>query len=73
MLWLVLWGLSIEYEFGLVYFIVSMFYWLYFSMTIKSTDDKSPSAYSVFNKNYERIDGTFTAEQFEKQMKHGFM
>ena len=43
------------------------------SMTIRAPGDNAPSAYSVFNDNCERLDGTFTAEQFEKQMRHGFM
>jgi len=30
-----------------------------------------PSAYSVFNRDCQRIDGTFTAEQFEKELRHG--
>ena len=29
------------------------------------------SAYSVFNPNQERIDGTFTTEQFEKELRFG--
>lgn len=30
-----------------------------------------PSAYSVFNKNFEAIEGTLTAEQFEKELRYG--
>lgn len=29
------------------------------------------SAYNVFNKNFERLQGEFTAEKFEKQMRRG--
>ena len=72
-LWLVLWGFFVEVEFGLVYFVLSMFYWIYFSLSTRSPGDQAPSAYSVFNPNCETISGTFTAEQFEKQLRHGRM
>ena len=29
------------------------------------------SAYSVFNENMERLDGTFTSEQWEKELRYG--
>ena len=29
------------------------------------------SAYSVFNENCEAIDGTLTAQQFEREIRHG--
>ena len=29
------------------------------------------SAYSVFNPNCESIDGTLTAQQFEREIRHG--
>ena len=31
------------------------------------------SAYSVFNENCEAIDGTLTAQQFEREIRHGVM
>jgi hypothetical protein len=34
-------------------------------------DTNHLSAYSVFNRNCERIDGTFTAEQLEKELRFG--
>lgn len=70
-LWLILWKLFILIEFGTVYFILSLFYWVYFSMSYGSRKDGEPSAYSVFNKDFETIDGTFTAEQFERELKYG--
>lgn len=70
-LWLILWKVFILMEFGTVYFILSLFYWVYFSMSYGSRKEWEPSAYSVFNKDFETIDGTFTAEQFEKELKYG--
>ena len=29
------------------------------------------SAYSVFNRNLEKLDGTFTSEQWERELKYG--
>ncbi|CAB1459895.1 unnamed protein product [Pleuronectes platessa] len=50
LLWLVLLGLFVELEFGLAFFILSLFYWLYEGL--RSPAPREPgemSAYSVFN------------------------
>ena len=70
-LWFILWGLFIELGFGAVYFILSISVILYMNMRSGSRASSEPSAYSVFNPNCERIDGTFTAEQFEKELRFG--
>lgn len=69
--WLILWKIFILLEFGTVFFVLSMFYWVYNSMKEGTRKPWEPSAYSVFNKDFETIDGTFTAEQFEKELKFG--
>ncbi|XP_020640752.3 SAYSvFN domain-containing protein 1 [Pogona vitticeps] len=69
LLWLVLLGLFVELEFGLVYFVLSMFYWIYVGTRgpgERQTGEKS--AYSVFNPGCEAIEGTLTAEQFEREL-----
>lgn len=71
LLWIVLWGFFIQIEFGTVFFIVSMFYWVYVSMKAGTRKPWEPSAYSVFNENCEAIDGTLNAEQFERELKFG--
>ncbi|XP_073412388.1 SAYSvFN domain-containing protein 1 isoform X2 [Dendrobates tinctorius] len=71
LLWLVLLGLFVELEFGLVYFILSMFYWLYEGTRrpgLRKSGEKS--AYSVFNPGCEAIQGTLTAEQFERELQY---
>ena len=68
-LWLVLFIIFIKLEFGLVYFIISMIYGVYVS-TGKKSNKKSLSAYSVFNPNLERLDGTFTSEHVEKSLRN---
>ncbi|XP_013381997.1 uncharacterized protein LOC106152802 [Lingula anatina] len=70
-LWFILWGLFIELQFGAVYFVLSMFYVVYANTGSRVKKDGAPSAYSVFNPNCERLDGTFTAEQFEQELRYG--
>ncbi|KAM6184537.1 SAYSvFN domain-containing protein 1 [Rhynchocyon petersi] len=70
LLWLVLLGLFVELEFGLAYFVLSMFYWMY--VGTRSPEEKKAgekSAYSVFNPGCEAIQGTLTAEQLERELQ----
>ena len=72
--WICLWGLFIAVGFGAVFLVVSALLFIYFSTrknSGQSGQDKQLSAYSVFNPNFERLDGTLTAEQFEKELKFG--
>ncbi|XP_013875464.1 SAYSvFN domain-containing protein 1 [Austrofundulus limnaeus] len=69
LLWLVLLGLFIELEFGLPFFVVSLFYWLYEGL--RSPAPRKPgelSAYSVFNPDCQPLLGSLTAEQLEGEM-----
>ncbi|KAM5164582.1 SAYSvFN domain-containing protein 1 isoform 1-T2 [Mantella aurantiaca] len=71
LLWLVLLGLFAELEFGMAYFVLSMFYWLYEGTRRPGQRRKGEkSAYSVFNPGCEAIDGTLTAEQFERELQY---
>ncbi|XP_006860643.1 PREDICTED: SAYSvFN domain-containing protein 1 [Chrysochloris asiatica] len=70
LLWLVLLGLFVELEFGLAYFVLSLFYWMY--VGTRSPEEKKAgekSAYSVFNPGCEAIQGTLTAEQLERELQ----
>ncbi|XP_059157218.1 uncharacterized protein LOC131941758 [Physella acuta] len=67
LLWLTLWGLFVELQFGAVFFTISVLLFIYVN-TRTGPKDNRPSAYSVFNKDCERIHGTLTAEQLQKQM-----
>ena len=71
LLWLIIWGTFIEVGFGAVFFVVSVLVFVYFSTRTGPKRGDGPSAYSVFNPNCERIEGTFTAEQFEKELRYG--
>ncbi|XP_050998521.1 SAYSvFN domain-containing protein 1 [Acomys russatus] len=70
LLWLVLLGLFVELEFGLAYFVLSMFYWMYAGTRgPEERKDGEKSAYSVFNPGCEAIQGTLTAEQLERELQ----
>ncbi|XP_033125899.1 SAYSvFN domain-containing protein 1-like isoform X2 [Anneissia japonica] len=72
LLWLLLYALFIQLQFGVFFFMGSLFYLMYITMTVgKIRKPGEPSAYSVFNPDFETIDGTFTAEQFERELLHG--
>lgn len=69
LLWLVLLGLFVELEFGLPFFVISLFYWLYEGL--RSPAPRQPgemSAYSVFNPDCQPLLGALTAEQLEGEM-----
>lgn len=68
LLWLILFGLFIELEFGAVYVLLSTFYFIYTNTGTGKKLKNEPSAYSVFNPNCERIQGSLTAEQFESEI-----
>ena len=70
LLWLILYGLFLELQFGIVYVVLSVFVLIYLNTSTKKRSKNTLSAYSVFNKDCERLDGTFTAEQFEKELTH---
>ncbi|XP_019607119.1 SAYSvFN domain-containing protein 1 [Rhinolophus sinicus] len=69
LLWLVLLGLFVELEFGLVYFVLSLFYWMYVGTRgPEEKEEGEKSAYSVFNPGCEAIQGTLSAEQLEREL-----
>lgn len=71
LMWIFAWLFCIEHQFGAVFFVVSMIFFIYYNTRTGRKEKNRLSAYSVFNPNCERIDGTFTSEQFEKELLHG--
>ena len=71
LLWCLLQWFFVEIEFGIAFFIASCLYFIYASLVGSRRKPSELSAYSVFNKNFERIEGTLTAEQFEREIRHG--
>ncbi len=70
-LWFLIWCIFIQLEFGTVYFVISLLCFVYLGTRSGPKPDKGPSAYSVFNPNCERLQGTFTAEQFDQSLRRG--
>lgn len=70
-LWFILWGVSIECGFGVVYVVVTGLFLMAYSLYGSRRKRHEPSAYSVFNKDCETIDGTLTAAQFERELRYG--
>ncbi|XP_006012344.1 SAYSvFN domain-containing protein 1 [Latimeria chalumnae] len=71
LLWLALLGFFVELEFGLAYFVLSMFYWIYVGTRGPGERRQGEkSAYSVFNPGCETIQGTLTAQQFEQELMY---
>lgn len=70
-IWLLTWTIFIMLEFGAIFFLASLLVFIFINTTTRPKQSNEPSAYSVFNRNCERILGTFTAEQFEQQLRTG--
>lgn len=70
-LWVILYVIFIEFQFGTVFLIVSAIVFMYVNTRTGPRKDGEVSAYSVFNKNCESIDGTLKAEQFEREIRYG--
>lgn len=71
MLWATFWAIFIKLQFGTVYFILSLLIGVFLNTRTRPKDKGEVSAYSVFNKNCESIDGTLKAEQFEREIRYG--
>ncbi|GFT56913.1 SAYSvFN domain-containing protein 1 [Nephila pilipes] len=70
-LWCLLMALFVMLEFGAVFFIISMFYFMFTNFRKTEKAPNELSAYSVFNPHCESIKGTLTAQQFENEIKFG--
>jgi Flp pilus assembly protein TadB len=75
LLWSTLFALFVRFEFGLVYFVLSLLVLIYLNTSKRSKRKRRRqgelSAYSVFNRNVERIQGTITAEQLQSNLMGG--
>ena len=69
--WIILFTMFHYVEFGSMFLIASLFYWLFQSLNYDSSKDGSTlSAYSVFNRGFTSILGTLTADQLDRQIRH---
>jgi hypothetical protein len=65
---LLTWGLTIKLKIGSIWFIGSSIFILLANLGQRQKGELS--AYSVFNKEFQSLLGTITAEQFEKEIRH---
>ena len=75
MIWVCFLIVFIKLEFALVYLATSAFALIYLNLGNEASKtgrrEGNMSAYSVFNPGCESIDGTLTAQQFEREIRHG--
>eukprot|EP00117_Sycon_ciliatum_P034334 scpid5744/ scgid26228/ SAYSvFN domain-containing protein 1 len=71
LLWLLLFAIFVRIEFGTAFFVLSLFYIPYAGTGSDERRKGQPSAYSVFNKDCQSIDGTLTGDQFDKEIRRG--
>merc|ERR1719153_897625 len=69
LVWLCLQVVFVKIEFGAVFFLFTGIFLMLTNMGKRKAGEMS--AYSVFNPNCESIDGTLTAQQFEREIRHG--
>lgn len=70
-IWCILFSLAVYVEFGVIYIIISGFYIIWVNTSTRPKYRNEISAYSVFNRNCEPIDGTLDAEKLQNQMLLG--
>ena len=68
LLWLIGYLLFLEFEFGIVYLTSSIIGVIF--CNLGKREKGTLSAYSVFNPNFERLEGTFTSDDFERTVLH---
>ncbi|CAM9800101.1 unnamed protein product, partial [Discosporangium mesarthrocarpum] len=66
--WVGGWALFTWFEFGVVYFIVSVMGAIF--TNLREREEGEWSAYSVFNAGCEALLGTLSADQFEREIMH---
>ncbi|XP_066140067.1 SAYSvFN domain-containing protein 1 [Euwallacea fornicatus] len=71
LLWITVYAIFIKLQFGMVYLIISALVGMYLNTRTGPKEKNEVSAYSVFNENCEKIDGTLDGEQMTKQMLYG--
>lgn len=72
LLWIVVFFLFVELEWGAVFVVFSAFFFIFTNMRSGRRKPWEPSAYSVFNPGCEPIEGTLKPEQFEREIRYGF-
>ncbi len=69
-MWTVAQVIFVKVGFGAVFFATSAFAFIWLNLGNERRRPGRMSAYSVFNPGFENIQGTFTAQQFEQELRH---
>jgi hypothetical protein len=67
-IWFLVWFLFVHFDFGSLWIIISLFLLVFLNLGERKEGELS--AYSVFNKGFQRILGTIDIEQFENEIRH---
>jgi hypothetical protein len=67
-LWFIMYLFMVECGFGIVYLTSSLIISIFFNLGKRRSGELS--AYSVFNPNCQRLDGTFSSDDFERNVLH---
>ena len=68
LIWLTLLVIFVRLEFCLVYILVSLLYLILSNLSCNRRENEL-SAYSVFNRHFEKLPGTFSGEDFHHQLR----
>lgn len=71
MVYVTLQAIAILEQFGAVFFMLSLFYLIWVGLSDKKRNPNKLSAYSVFNPNFEEIDGTINAQKLQAELTFG--
>mmetsp|Transcript_39362 Transcript_39362/g.40099 ORF Transcript_39362/g.40099 Transcript_39362/m.40099 type:complete len:199 (+) Transcript_39362:143-739(+) len=69
-LWTGIFSIMHRYEWGSLWVILSLFGAVFLNLGTRKEGESELSAYSVFNKGCQRLLGTMTVEQFEREILH---
>lgn len=73
LLWVTLYIIAIKYEFGAIYFILTMLIFIWLNTGTKRKKPGELSAYSVFNPNCKPIEGALDASRLEQEIRYGIV
>ncbi|XP_034945164.1 uncharacterized protein Saysd1 [Chelonus insularis] len=71
LLWITLYIIALQLEFGAIYFIITALIFIWKNTRTSPKKKGEISAYSVFNPNCEPIQGSINLEQLEREMGYG--
>ncbi|RWS17112.1 hypothetical protein B4U79_15789 [Dinothrombium tinctorium] len=70
-IYLTMQAIAVMFEFGAVFFVLSLFYLIFTNLRNRKRKKGELSAYSVFNPGCEAIEGTLSAEKLQSELTFG--